>query len=130
MGQISWLIRHGVLFEKGSPEEIASRRSREQRSDLATPNIIRDAISGGAVQSQADGKEYESRSALYRAYKDQGVRIVEPGEKPVDYAAERPKITKDEIGEALQKVKQGYKPAPLEEAGPDELPEAEGPGDE
>lgn len=117
---VSWFFRKGRLVEKGSPEEIATRPQRGPRGELPAPNIIRDQMP--AVQSQADGRDYDSRSALYRSYKDHGVRIVEPGEEPVDYTQERPKVTKDEIGAALHKVKQGYKPAPLEQAGPDGEP--------
>lgn len=118
---VSWIIRHGRLYEKGSAEEIAARH-RRARADLPTPYVTRDSID--AVTSQLDGRTYESRSQLYRSYKAGGVRIVEDGERPVDYSAEPPKITKAEIGEALQKVKQGYKPEPLEQAGPDGEPPA------
>ena len=125
---VSWLLRNGRLVEKGSREDYATRPQRGPRGDLPTPYITRDSIDG--VKSQADGRTYESRSDLYRSYKQQGVRIVEDGEKPVDYQENRPTVTKADVGEALQKVREGYKPEPLEQAGPDgepgPLPEHEG----
>ena len=121
MSIVSWVLRNGELIEKGSAQDYATRRQADKRGDLPTPYVVRDTLSG-PVQSQLDGQTYESRSDLYRAYKEGGVRIVEDGEKPVDYAESRPKVTKDDIGEALQKVRQGYKPEPLEQAGPDGEP--------
>lgn len=88
---------------------VKPERSRGARSDLPCPMLVRDDI--GAVKSMQDGKFYDSRSALYRSYKDQGVRIMEAGEEPS--RPQRPPVTKAEIAEAVQKVKQGYKPDPL-----------------
>lgn len=88
---------------------VKPERHRGARSELACPMLLRDDI--GAVKSMQDGKYYDSRSALYRSYKEQGVRIMEAGEEPSK--PERPGFSKSEVAEALQKVKQGYKPASL-----------------
>lgn len=85
-------------------------RHRGPRGDVPAPRLIRDDI--GGIKSMQDGKIYDSRSALYRSYKEGGTRIIEAGEGPAEPVAD--KITKAEVAEAVQKVKQGYKPAPAE----------------
>jgi hypothetical protein len=85
-------------------------RPRGQRSDFGCPMLIRDDI--GAVMSQLDGKYYDSRSGLYQSYKQGGARIIEAGEKPVEPELDR--VTKADVHQALDMVKQGYKPAPAE----------------
>jgi len=107
---MTWIVRDGRLMERGSAEDHASRQ-RGPRSALATPMLVRDHI--GPVTSQLDGRTYESRSELYDSYRRGGVRIVEGGEQPTSPA--RSRISKAEVGAALQKVRQGYKPAPLGE---------------
>jgi hypothetical protein len=82
---------------------------RVARSRLASPSIIRDGLDG--MLSHADGKRYDSKSAYYRTLKETGNRIVEAGERP-EYEAPGPART--DVGAAFQKVRDGYKPAPLE----------------
>lgn len=71
--------------------------------------LIKDGID--AVQSQLTGKWYESKSGLRGEYKAHGA--VELGnEAPKAPApAQGQKISKDEIGRAIQKVREGYKPS-------------------
>lgn len=103
---MSWVIRGEELVERGSKRDFETRRPRGPSSELPRPHVVRDSMDG--LQSQQDGNVYESKSQLLRAYKESGVRVFEPGEtlqKP-----ERPRITDQEIGEAVQMVRQGYKP--------------------
>ena len=80
-----------------------------KRSRLSAPMIIKDGID--AVQSQLTGKFYESKSSLRSEYKAHGV--VELGNEAPKAPApvQSPKITKDEVGRAMQMVKEGYKPS-------------------
>ena len=71
--------------------------------------LIKDGID--AVQSQLTGKWHESKSALRSEYKAHGA--VELGNEAPKAPApiQSPKISKDEIGRAIQKVREGYKPS-------------------
>src|SRR6185369_2992983 len=82
-------------------------RHRGPRGDVPAPRLIRDDI--GGVKSMQDGKIYDSRSAYYRSLKEGGTRIVEAGEGPAEPVLD--KVTKADVAEAVQMVKQGYKPA-------------------
>jgi hypothetical protein len=96
-------------LEEDWPAECAGHFSfNDKRSDFATPMIISDTM--GAIQSQLTGKYYDSKSSLRREYKAHGVTEI-GNEKVNTNAPERPRITKQEIGSAIQKVAQGYKPA-------------------
>lgn len=106
----------------------ASRRARAaaNRSELAAPMVIRDALDG--VVNPCDGKPYDSKRAYYQTVKDHGcvivgneaekyVEKVTPWEKRRlvnDADAARPNVTEQEVFDAYQKVEAGYKPAPLE----------------
>lgn len=108
MSRGTFVIRNGELVEKGGPLDI---RPRPARSHLPAPMLQMDSI--GDLQSQADGKFYSSKSALRRGYKEAGV--VEVGnDAPMTPRDNSKRITKAEVGEALRKVKSGYKPAPLQ----------------
>ena len=69
-----------------------------------------------SVQSQLTGQWYESKSSLRSEYKAHGV--VELGNEAPKAPApiQSPKITKDEVGRAMQMVKEGYKPSIHSEA--------------
>lgn len=91
------------------------RSGADNRSDFAAPMIIRDDMP--AVKSMASGKMYDSKSAIRAEYKARG--LVEIGNDMPDVKQpERPKITKEEIGAAIQKVRDGYRPAVASEAAP------------
>ena len=81
------------------------------RSSLPAPMIISDTTR--PFLSHADGKFYDSKSSYYRTLKERCLRIVEEPVGPPQNYVEAP-ITKAEIGEAYCKVRDGYKPAPLE----------------
>ena len=77
--------------------------------------IIRDDMP--AIKSMASGKMYDSKSAIRAEYKSRG--LVELGNDVPDIKQpERPKITKEEIGAAIQKVRDGYRPTVASEAAP------------
>lgn len=77
--------------------------------------IIRDDMP--PIQSMASGKTYDSKSAIRAEYKARG--LVEVGNDMPDVKQpERPKITKEEIGAAIQKVREGYRPSVETEAVP------------
>ena len=104
---MSWIIRGDRLIERGSAEDFATRPERKAGAYPA-PQIVRDALDG--VRSMQDGKVYDSKSALYRSYRDGGVRIVEPGE-PVEALNPASDMGKADVREALGKVRAGYKPS-------------------
>jgi hypothetical protein len=94
--------------------EVAALRRARARSSLPAPYVIGDHLDD--VQNPADGKIYESKSNYYRAVKEAGCEIVgNEAQKMVETHSEpRSNVATSEIGEALRKVKEGYKPAPLE----------------
>ena len=104
---MSWIIRGDRLIERGSAEDFATRPTTA-RSGFPAPQLIRDALDG--VRSMQDGKVYDSKSALYRSYRESGVRIVEPGEgdAPMNPASD---MRKADVAEAVGKVKAGYRPS-------------------
>ena len=104
---MAWIIRDGRLIERGSAEDFATRPERKAGAYPA-PQIVRDALDG--VRSMQDGKVYDSKSALYRSYREGGVRIVESGEgdAPMNPASD---MRKADVAEAVGKVKAGYRPS-------------------
>lgn len=96
-------------LEEDWPEECLGHfgPTNERRSHLAAPFFIKDEM--GAVQSQLTGKIYDSKSGLRKEYKSYGVTEI-GNDKPDVKAPPRPKVTKNDIGEAINKVRQGYRP--------------------
>ena len=105
----TYVYREGLGVIRKGYARLHDRTGRDARSDLAAPSIIRDGLDG--MLSHADGKQYDSKSAYYRTLKETGHRILETGERP-EYDAAGP--SKADVGEAFQKVRDGYKPKPLE----------------
>ena len=103
-----YIWRDGRLLEVTDLEHLPPRN----RSDVACPMLIRDHQD--ALQSMVDGQFYDSKSAMRRHYKQAGVRELGNDAPTVATAPPRPRITKREIAQALDKVKQGYKPPALE----------------
>jgi hypothetical protein len=103
---MSWVIRGEKLIERGSAEDYATR-PQVARSGFPAPQVVRDALDG--VRSMQDGKIYDSKSALYRSYREAGVRIVEKGE-PAEACNPLSDMRKADVLEAVGKVKAGYKP--------------------
>lgn len=93
--------------------QMLERRDIGTRSSLPAPMIIRDTLDD--VKNPVDGKIYDSKSAYYQAVKAAGCEIVgNEAEKMMDRPAPRSDVSRDDIDAALHKMKQGYKPAPLE----------------
>jgi hypothetical protein len=91
------------------PEVARKRRENAAKSLLPAPNIIRDALDN--VQNPVDGKLYDSKSAYYHAIRAAGCEIVgNEAEKMVGASPTRSNVGREEVGAALHKVKQGYKP--------------------
>ncbi|RUV16964.1 MULTISPECIES: hypothetical protein [unclassified Mesorhizobium] len=60
---------------------------------------------------QHDGKVYTSKSALRRSYKAAGVEEVgNAPQEAVAASARRPRVGREDVGKALRKVRNGYKP--------------------
>lgn len=87
-------------------------RERGGRSDLGFPMVVSDQMD--AVQCMADGKFYESKSRMREVHKAKG--LIEIGNdipaamKHAEIRPERPRVTKADIAQALNKVKSGYRP--------------------
>jgi hypothetical protein len=110
MTRKTYVYREGLgVIIKGAARFKDRHATRSIRSQLAAPSIIRDGLDG--MFSHADGKQYDSKSAYYRTLKETGHRIIEAGERP-RYTDNGP--SKAEVGEAFCKVRDGYRPAPLE----------------
>ena len=102
-----WNEKLQRLVEKGGPDD--PRHAHHARSDMPAPMLIRDGMD--ALRSMVTGRMHDSKSALRAEYKAHGV-VEMGGEAPkAPSSAPRPSVTKSEIGEALQKVKQGYRPS-------------------
>jgi hypothetical protein len=100
------------------PEAAAMRRP-PARSELACPYVVGDRLDD--VLCPADGKRYDSKSKYYLAVKAAGCEIVgNEAAKMVEMGQKaRSCVQRDEVGDALAKVKQGYTPGPLEMADPE-----------
>ncbi len=100
----TFVLRDGELVPKHLAPPIMSRGPR---SALPTPHVISDCQD--PLKSMADGRIYESKSAMRRAYRERG--YVELGSdaptkaEPVD----RPQVRRD-LEDGLRAIKQGYKP--------------------
>jgi hypothetical protein len=71
------MARESFVFDRETMElvprdEFYARRPHPARSDVAAPRIIRDYIEPGVCQ--VDGKVYDSRSRLQRAYDEYTAR--------------------------------------------------------
>ena len=96
-------------LDKPWPHNCASHwRETGPRSDVAGPIVIRDGMD--AIQSMADGKWYESKSAMRREYKARGYQELGNDAPREARGPSKPKVTRDDVGRALAKVKAGYKP--------------------
>ena len=104
----TWVFRDGKLVPKHEAAPL-----RGPASDLPCPMLQRDHME--PVKGMHDGKTYDSKSALRASYRNGPVKYVEYGnDVPMTPRDNRKPLTKAEIAAALDKVKNGYKPAPLE----------------
>lgn len=76
------------------------------RSDLSAPTILKDTIA--PVRSMADGRVYDSMSALRRSYRadgnPQGQEYIEVGDAPLKGPPPVKHPTKAELNDLLHKV--------------------------
>jgi len=80
------------------------------------PNLFRDQIN--ALWHPVTNREYESRAEYNAVAKERG--LVEIGNEEQKDTRQNNDVTHDEVGRAIQMVKQGYKPTTLPEAMTDE----------
>lgn len=102
-----------------SPGRMRYRRVRDglppQRSDLASPRVLRDAFDK-PVQSMADGKWYESKRALAATHKASGnphgedfIELGNEAPPTVEHKHDERKL-RDDLREAIADVKAGRVP--------------------
>ena len=103
-----YVQRDGALVEKHLAGPL---HPRGPRAGLATPMLVRDHID--AVQSMADWKVYESKSAMRRAYRNLGFDEL-GNDAPTTVAPAPEPDPQATVIEAYQRVRDGYKPPPLE----------------
>jgi len=104
----SWVVRDGVLVPK---HMAAPLLPRGPRAGFPAPYLNRDGMD--PLMSMADGKLYESKSAMRRAYRELGYE--ELGNDAPRAVVDAPPIeAKDDLIEAYKMVRDGYKPPPLE----------------
>jgi len=114
----SWVLRDGVLIPKHAAAPLLPRGPRGQ---FPAPYLNRDGMD--PLMSMADGKLYESKSAMRRAYRDLGYE--ELGSDAPKAVSDAPPIdAKAEVIQAYKMVRDGYKPPPLE-TDPEIAPQAE-----
>ena len=82
------------------------RENTGRSSTLATPMLIRDNID--PLWHPADGKCYESKSEFRAVARQHG--LIEVGNEVQKDTRTYDEVTKDDVGAAIQKVNQGYKP--------------------
>src|SRR6266576_1400770 len=99
---MTWVFRDGRMVEK------AGLVINPARSSLPCPNVIRDNLLE-PLQHQANGKWYDSKRAMEKADRDCGCVCI-GNEVPKQLAPEPMPATKDDVIQAYEKVKQGYKP--------------------
>ena len=104
----TFVYRNGECVEKYGPLDV---REPPARSHLPTPYVIGDTLPD--LVGMHDGKHYSSKSALRKSYKASG--LVELGnDAPVTHASNAKPAPKNDVIDAYRKVRDGYKPAPLE----------------
>lgn len=86
---------------------------RSDGGDLPRPMVISDSMN--AMRCMANGKMYESKSQMSAVHKAHGcIEVGNEIKATTEMAAkkpDRPRVTKGEIAQALDKVKQGYRPS-------------------
>ena len=104
----TFVYRNGELVEKYGPSDVRPERAR---SDFPSPGYIADGLPD---LMGPGGRPYSSKSELRREYKARGLVEVGNDAPTTPSTPGRQRVTKAEIAAALDKVKQGYNPAPLE----------------
>lgn len=102
--------RFRICPDCGEMHEMSAWPGNHRRPDeeLCSPGVVSDCIE---IKSMADGAMYDSKSRYRQSLKRHG--MVEVGndiKAAMTHHTKVDKISKDDVGRALQKVKQGYKP--------------------
>jgi hypothetical protein len=88
------------------------RRPERQRSDLPAPMLVRDQID--PLWHPSDGREYESKSEFRSITRQHGG--IEVGNDRQEPAKHVDMSIKDDVGTAIQMLREGYKPQVTETA--------------
>lgn len=108
MSRIVFVYRNGEFVEKGGQLDI---REQLARSQFPCPMIITDTQDD--IKSMADGKIYSSKSQMRKAYKQAG--LIEVGDQASTSSGKHiTSNSKKHVIDAYKKVRDGYKPKPLE----------------
>jgi hypothetical protein len=103
--RIEWLRLWG--FVEGTPEADAAWQQKQSFDACRAPMVISDHID--AVVSHADGKTYESKSALFRSYRadgnPQGIRYECVGERVAE-PYKRPQADRNKARDAVTRTLQ------------------------
>lgn len=90
-----------IDFSRDIPMPVRER-SAPKRSDLPFPTVISDVMD--PVQSQVDGKMYDSKAAIRASYREHGV--VEVGNDPArNKPFVKPRTSRKEIKETVDKAR-------------------------
>lgn len=90
-----------IDFSKEIPAPVRIPHEQAKRSDLPFPTVISDTMP--AVQSQADGLMYDSKSAIRASYRVHGV--TEVGNDPARFRPRvKPKISRAEIKATVERA--------------------------
>ena len=103
---MTWVIRNGELVEKTYDLPAA-------RSSLPCPNVIRDGLLE-PLQHQANGRWYDSKRGMEKADRESGCICV-GNESPKQPSPDPLPPVREDVIQAYQKVRQGYKPQELTE---------------
>lgn len=87
-------------------------RIRGERSELAAPMLMRDQID--PLWCPLDNQMHESKSSIRRVAK--AMNAIEVGNEKQTDNRKYDAVTKNDVGQAIQKLNQGYKPNVQSEA--------------
>lgn len=104
MSRGTWVYRDGRVVEKHLAGPLIARGPR---SELPTPMVISDHCE---VKSMLDGKIYTSKRGLEKSYREGGVICI-GNEKQTPRAPAKPECTIEDVAQAVDMVRQGYKPS-------------------
>lgn len=100
MARETYVLRDGKLVPRS---EAAPLVPFGPMSDLACPMTIGDSMS--PVQSMADGRWYDSKSAIRRSYTAGPTKFVEVGNDPARLRPpERKKVSRQEVKASVEKA--------------------------
>ena len=105
----TFVLRDGELVPKHLAGPLFARGERSYA--VPRPMLIRD--DQPPLKSMADGRIYESKSAMRRGYRERGYEEL-GNDAPTSYAAAPEPDPASDVIEAYKMVRDGYKPRPLE----------------